>query len=226
MFVIETVDELGSKASVHRLHEQRPTAGVLLQQPSPLLGEGRFEPVEDRIGSHIALWHEAKVPQRITHREIAADTDSLRLKMMDFDLSVDQVALQSAARELLSAECSIERVRAAAQTGGFDAALWAAMIDQGWTAIAAMPPCELPRAHYKYMAVPNSVDVWMPIILRVAESALQVHGGIGFTWESDVHLYLKRAQLDQTAFGDARHHRERLAAMLTKRLESGGSVLT
>ena len=32
--------------------------------------------------------------------------------------------------------------------------------------------------------------------LRVAESALQVHGGIGFTWEADVHLYLKRAQLD------------------------------
>ena len=56
--------------------------------------------------------------------------------MMDFDLSADQVALQSAARELLSAECSIERVRAAAQTDGFDAALWAAMIDQGWTAIA------------------------------------------------------------------------------------------
>ena len=62
--------------------------------------------------------------------------------------------------------------------------------------------------------------------VRVAESALQVHGGIGFTWDVDVHLYLKRAQLDQTAFGDARHHRARLAAMLTQRLESGGSVLT
>jgi alkylation response protein AidB-like acyl-CoA dehydrogenase len=61
--------------------------------------------------------------------------------------------------------------------------------------------------------------------LRVAESSLQVHGGIGFTWESDVHLHLKRAQLDQMAFGDARHHRERLAAMLTERLETGGSVL-
>ncbi len=35
--------------------------------------------------------------------------------------------------------------------------------------------------------------------LRVAESALQVHGGIGFTWESDVHLYLKRIQLDQVS---------------------------
>ncbi|MXW76255.1 MAG: acyl-CoA dehydrogenase [Acidimicrobiaceae bacterium] len=62
--------------------------------------------------------------------------------------------------------------------------------------------------------------------LRVAESALQVHGGIGFTWESDVHLYLKRIQLDRSVFGDARHHRARLAALLIQRLESGGSVLT
>jgi alkylation response protein AidB-like acyl-CoA dehydrogenase len=61
--------------------------------------------------------------------------------------------------------------------------------------------------------------------VRVAESALQVHGGVGFTWESDVHLFLKRAQLDQVAFGDARHHRSRLATMLANRLETGGSVL-
>ena len=61
--------------------------------------------------------------------------------------------------------------------------------------------------------------------VRVAESALQVHGGIGFTWESDVHLHLKRAQLDRTAFGDARHHRTRLAALLRARLEAGESVL-
>ena len=61
--------------------------------------------------------------------------------------------------------------------------------------------------------------------VRVAESALQVHGGIGFTWEADVHLYLKRAQLDQVSFGDARHHRSRLAALLAERLETGGSVL-
>ena len=34
-------------------------------------------------------------------------------------------------------------------------------------------------------------------------SALQVHGGIGFTWEHDLHFFMKRAQLDQLAFGDA-----------------------
>ena len=60
--------------------------------------------------------------------------------------------------------------------------------------------------------------------VRVAESALQVHGGIGFTWEADVHLYLKRAQLDQVSFGDARHHRTRLAAILRDRLATGASI--
>ena len=60
--------------------------------------------------------------------------------------------------------------------------------------------------------------------VRVAESALQVHGGIGFTWEADVHLYLKRAQLDGVSFGDARHHRTRLAAMLRDRAASGAGI--
>lgn len=60
---------------------------------------------------------------------------------------------------------------------------------------------------------------------RVAASALQVHGGIGFTWEHDVHLFLKRAQLDQMAFGDAVVHRDRLTSLLRPRIEAGESVL-
>jgi alkylation response protein AidB-like acyl-CoA dehydrogenase len=60
---------------------------------------------------------------------------------------------------------------------------------------------------------------------RVMSSALQVHGGIGFTWEHDLHLFMKRAQLDQLTFGDAAFHRERLAALLRPRVEAGESVL-
>ena len=60
---------------------------------------------------------------------------------------------------------------------------------------------------------------------RVMASALQVHGGIGFTWEHDLHLYLKRAQLDQVSFGDARYHRERIAGILRPRAEAGLPVL-
>lgn len=60
---------------------------------------------------------------------------------------------------------------------------------------------------------------------RVMASGLQVHGGIGFTWEHDVHLYLKRSQLDQVSFGDATFHRSRLADLLRLRIEAGESVV-
>jgi alkylation response protein AidB-like acyl-CoA dehydrogenase len=60
---------------------------------------------------------------------------------------------------------------------------------------------------------------------RVMASALQVHGGIGFTWEHDLHFFLKRAQLDQLAFGDAVFHRDRLAKLLRPRVEAGESVV-
>ncbi len=49
---------------------------------------------------------------------------------------------------------------------------------------------------------------------RVANASLQVHGGIGFTWEHDLHLWLKRALSDAVMFGDARWHRERVARMV------------
>jgi alkylation response protein AidB-like acyl-CoA dehydrogenase len=60
---------------------------------------------------------------------------------------------------------------------------------------------------------------------RVMASALQVHGGIGFTWEHDLHVFMKRAQLDQLTFGDASFHRERLARLLRTRVEAGDSVI-
>jgi alkylation response protein AidB-like acyl-CoA dehydrogenase len=40
---------------------------------------------------------------------------------------------------------------------------------------------------------------------------IQVHGGMGFTWENDLHLYYRRAKASEIAFGDAAFHRERIA---------------
>src|SRR5215210_5928143 len=42
---------------------------------------------------------------------------------------------------------------------------------------------------------------------KVCGSAIQVHGGIGFTWEYDLHLYFKQAKFLETLYGDAEHHR-------------------
>jgi len=45
----------------------------------------------------------------------------------------------------------------------------------------------------------------------VTDQGVQVHGGIGFTWEHDMHLYFKRARSLDTAFGDSTYHRELIA---------------
>ncbi len=45
-------------------------------------------------------------------------------------------------------------------------------------------------------------------------NGIQVHGGIGFTWEHNLHLYYKRAKGGEIMFGDANHHRERIAQMV------------
>ena len=50
---------------------------------------------------------------------------------------------------------------------------------------------------------------------RVAGAGIQLHGGIGFTWEHDLHLYFKRAKSSEFTFGDATYHRERVAQLIS-----------
>ncbi|MDH6576126.1 acyl-CoA dehydrogenase family protein [Kitasatospora sp. MAP5-34] len=52
------------------------------------------------------------------------------------------------------------------------------------------------------------------LAVRAAEECVQLHGGIGMTWEHPAHLYLKRAKADQLALGTPGHHRNALAALV------------
>jgi len=49
---------------------------------------------------------------------------------------------------------------------------------------------------------------------KAAGTGIQLHGGIGFTWEHDLHLYFKRAKSSEFTFGDATYHRERVAQLI------------
>jgi len=49
---------------------------------------------------------------------------------------------------------------------------------------------------------------------RATDAGVQLHGGIGFTWDHDMHLYFKRARSNDTAFGDGHYHRELIAQAL------------
>jgi alkylation response protein AidB-like acyl-CoA dehydrogenase len=55
----------------------------------------------------------------------------------------------------------------------------------------------------------------------VTASAIQMHGGIGFTWEADVHWLFKRAQLDTALLGGAKRHRAALARHAVAKARSG-----
>ena len=48
----------------------------------------------------------------------------------------------------------------------------------------------------------------------VGKEGIQIHGGIGYTWEHDIHLYVRRAKADAALFGTAADHRARVADLL------------
>jgi alkylation response protein AidB-like acyl-CoA dehydrogenase len=78
-----------------------------------------------------------------------------------------------------------------------------------WTADAEPESLELAASMAKAYA---SDAGW-----RVCTSSLQVHGGIGFTWEHDLHFFLKRARVDGLLWGSATQHRERVAEVSAAR---------
>src|SRR5262249_8988586 len=49
---------------------------------------------------------------------------------------------------------------------------------------------------------------------NVGNRGIQVQGGMGFTWENDLHLYYRRAKASETMLGDATFHRERIARLV------------
>jgi alkylation response protein AidB-like acyl-CoA dehydrogenase len=78
-----------------------------------------------------------------------------------------------------------------------------AVYGAAWAADAE--PESLPRAASMAKAYASDVG-W-----RVPDASIQVHGGIGFTWEHDLHFFLKRGKANASMFGDAKWHRERIA---------------
>jgi alkylation response protein AidB-like acyl-CoA dehydrogenase len=50
-------------------------------------------------------------------------------------------------------------------------------------------------------------------LAHLAGEGVQIHGGIAFTWEHDMHLFLRRIKSDEALLGDAAYHRERIARM-------------
>ena len=88
-------------------------------------------------------------------------------------------------------------------------------------------------AHYAALALGDGLDDAAAAVAtagayvddtfaHICGEALQLHGGIGFTWEHDVHLFTRRAKVNQVLYGDGAWHRERLVRLT----ETGDGGLT
>jgi alkylation response protein AidB-like acyl-CoA dehydrogenase len=78
------------------------------------------------------------------------------------------------------------------------------LVDAAVQAVAdSRPDAAVAAAMAKSYACSTAVDV--------AGKAMQLHGGIGYTWESGIHVYLKRAALNRSLFGAPTAHRQELA---------------
>jgi alkylation response protein AidB-like acyl-CoA dehydrogenase len=64
------------------------------------------------------------------------------------------------------------------------------------------------------MAVHAAKSFATDTFFRCAGDMIQLHGGIGFTWEHDAHLFFKRARSLQTMLGSGNWHREKIATMI------------
>jgi alkylation response protein AidB-like acyl-CoA dehydrogenase len=74
---------------------------------------------------------------------------------------------------------------------------------------AAEAPEELP------VVAPMAKSYCSEAFMRCAADTIQIHGGIGFTWEHFAHIYFKRAKSSELLFGDPAYHRKRLAVQLS-----------
>jgi alkylation response protein AidB-like acyl-CoA dehydrogenase len=162
---------------------------------------------------------------------VIGDADAVR-KFVDRGAMAYAAELLGGAQQLLdlSVEYAKDRVQFDKPIGSFQAVkhrLADMLVDvEGMRSAVYYAAWCIAASHPEASVAASTAKAWCSdASKRVAASALQVHGGIGFTWEHDVHLFLKRAQLDQLAFGDAVVHRSRLTQLLRSRVEAGESVL-
>jgi len=117
--------------------------------------------------------------------------DALAYAMMRMQFGKPIAAFQSMKHKQADMLLEVELAKSAAYYA-------AAALDDGDEDVVAMASLAKACASDTYM--------------QTAIHAIQIHGGIGFTWDNDTHLWFKRAKSSEVLFGDAQHHRENMLA--------------
>ena len=133
-------------------------------------------------------------------------------------LAAEQVGLAQRCLDMTIAYVS-ERRQFARPVGSFQglkhrlADLWVA-VTQARAASRYAAACLATGSADAKVAVALAKAYCSEVAVNAAQECVQMHGGIGFTWEHTAHLYLKRAKADSIAFGTADAHRAALASLV------------
>jgi alkylation response protein AidB-like acyl-CoA dehydrogenase len=179
-------------------------------EPQPVVDESRRLAVVRADGAAVdaaSIWRFAGDPQTAVRRllgraAVAVACDSLGLSeaMLDATVSYAKVREQFGrpigSFQAVKHACADMLVKVRVSRQLVTAAVMALASDEDDASAAA------------WMAKSYACEA----AVEVAGAAMQLHGGIGYTWESGVHRYLKRAALNRALFGSPAAHRARLAA--------------
>ena len=129
--------------------------------------------------------------------------------------------LLGTARTLLerSIQYAKERVQFDQPIGSFQAiqhklADMALAVERGWSAVYYAAMCVDADHPARRRAVHVAKAAAGAAATRAAKDGIQIHGGIGYTWEHDLHLFIRRAYASEHLLGTQSWHHDRLAALL------------
>jgi alkylation response protein AidB-like acyl-CoA dehydrogenase len=183
-----------------------PDADGVAVTDQPVLDETRRLSTVRADGAPVRqVWHFAGDPetaaQRLADRAaVAVACDSLGVAEAMLAATVDYVSVRHQFGRPIG---SFQAVKHACADMAVRIRLTRQLVD-----VAVDELCEgVPASRAASMAKAYACDT----AVQVAGKAMQLHGGIGYTWESGVHVYLKRAALNRSLFGSPTAHRKALA---------------
>jgi alkylation response protein AidB-like acyl-CoA dehydrogenase len=187
-----------------------PGAAGLHVAERPVLDETRSLAVVNADGAEVAqgsVWRFARDPQAAVARlldraAVAVACDSLGLAEAMLDATVGYARVREQFGRPIG---SFQAVKHACADMLVAVSVSRELVSAAVAALASgEPDAAVAASMAKAYACGAAVDV--------AGKAMQLHGGIGYTWESGIHVYLKRAALNRALFGSPAAHRQRLAA--------------
>jgi alkylation response protein AidB-like acyl-CoA dehydrogenase len=198
LFMVATAD--GRR---HLVEKDAEGVTVIPEQsidPTRRLSSVRFDGV--RVAAEATMPGEGSAYFPVLHRAcvaIAAESTGLAQRALEMSVSYakdrQQFGRPIGAYQAVSHRCAQMLLETENSRSAVYGAAWAADAE----------PESLPLAASMAKAYASDAG-W-----RVPDAAIQVHGGIGFTWEHDLHFFLKRGRANAAMFGGAKWHREQVA---------------